>query len=422
MSISSVRSTIQEKNCNSINRLNQANFDFENEGGVDLSKLKDVYGNVAITSDIFEVSKKTYKFSHDKFNEIDSVDEHQLKKIEFYPTVVSVNKDNLQIWSTFFSAHAITIVVKKYIELKYLKLGPKVSQQLEEQLFGLAGVEQTSEITVLTERNSKFVLLTCHAIGKFINESAMTYNGSTFTFDFLPAQSRQQIFQFMGANPKFNSPLKVGPVNEQNILNNTSLIFVYCNIEQGSILEMRGEGEGCPGLGWGVGVPFIRISDTLWVLATPFTISKAKAKFVKVAQDGTVLWEKGENRTFTSDAIQTCVPQIEGAELPSVGIQGVQKVPLIIKFKADAQDKGEVMLRGEGEECELSWHKGMRLIPVGQELFVCEIASSFNEKIVCKVVKEYPENIVHWETSANRSFTLGQKPIVLDALNITFAP
>ncbi len=73
-------------------------------------------------------------------------------------------------------------------------------------------------------------------------------------------------------------------------------------------------------------------------------ISQAKAKLVKVTPNGTVVWEKGENRTFTGDAIQACIPQIEGSELPSEGKQEVQKEPLIIKFKADAQDNGKLML------------------------------------------------------------------------------
>ena len=202
--------------------------------------------------------------------------------------------------------------------------------------------------------------------------------------------------------------------------NSNSLIFVHCNIEPGSVLQMRG--EGCTGLSWGNGIAFTHVSGNLWALATDIDISQAKVKLVKVAPNGTVVWENGENRTFTSDAFQTCIPQIEGSELPSDGKQEVKKEPLIIKFKAEAQDNGKIMLRGEGGG--LTWHKGMPLISLGQDLWIAEIASTNNnnEKVTFKIVKEYPENKVLWETTENRSFTLGQKPVVLDAVNTTFAP
>ncbi len=65
----------------------------------------------------------------------------------------------------------------------------------------------------------------------------------------------------------------------------------------------------------------------------------------------------------------------------------------------------------------------MPLISLGQDLWACEITSEkASEKIEFKIVKEYPDSKVHWEASANRSFTTGQKPVVLDVVNTTFAP
>lgn len=415
--------SVQEKNLQTVSCLNKADFFLSNSMPEGMKATK-------IVKNFFGVSEKTYEFRDGKYNEVDSIAFSPFKTSEHSATdVIKCNK-KIFIVSSGFEKEKITLVVKKYFKLCYFEVKNK-TQNTQDRLLGFHSIEPTTDLSFLYEKNGDFRLLNAFSIKGLIDETNLSLSQSTFAIDFLPTPSREEMFKTMGANPKFNTPLNENansstkttkleiPVNDQQKqIDHSPLIFVQCNAEPGSVLQLRG--EGCSGLSWSDGIALTHIFGDLWALATDIDISQAKAKLVKVAPNGSVVWEKGENRTFTNDAIQACIPQIEGSELPSEGKQEVQKEPLIIKFKADSQDNGKLMLRGEGGG--LTWHTGMPLISLGHDLWACEIASSGNAKIEFKIVKEYPDSKVHWETTANRSFTTGQKPVVLDAVNTTFAP
>lgn len=353
-------------------------------------------------------------------------------KRPFMPLDLSHQKDH-NIWLIDSNGHIsdgkkiqekkLCVLIEKVITLSYLRI-PKINSvgglDLNNPQVFFRGSNAHSDVHMFHENELVFSY-------RIEGEDVRSFRGDSATFlmhvkDIDQKMNNDIVNRFIPESARNNNsnPVEFSLSSGNGKANSNSIVFVHCNIEPGSFLQMRG--EGCSGLSWSDGIAFTHVSGNLWALATDIDISQAKVKLVKVTQNGTVVWEKGENRTFTGDAIQACIPQIEGSELPSEGKQEVQKEPLIIKFKADAQDNGKLMLRGNGGG--LTWDKGMPLISLGQDLWVAEIASTNNnnEKVTFKIVKEYPENKVLWETTENRLFTIGQKTEVLDAVNTTFAP
>ncbi len=434
-----------------VDNLNSASFDLSvsNPTRPDMEELCKNYSlePQRIVKNRWDLPEKVYEYSNGKFvlTESNNFGIVGLKRISMDLLLEeSKNARPFLVSDAGFVGKKCGVVVKKNIKLNYIQFDPlQATSNGSSTLLGFVKAEEATEFKFLTEENKQIKIFNIVEFPGFVDETTMRLEHNTFTFSRLPSMSRDEIFKIMGASPKFSvtansennnnnnansdnnnvvssigkSEIPVNTISKQ--ANHASLIFVHCKVEPGSVLQLRG--EGCSALSWNEGINLTHVSGNLWALASGLDISTAKAKLVKVMPNNTVVWEKGENRTFTSDAIQACIPQIEGSELPSVGKQEVQKEPLIIKFKAEAQDNGKLMLRGEGGG--LTWHKGTPLISLGHDLWACEITSEkASEKIEFKIVKEYLDTKVLWETSANRSFTTGQKPVVLDAVNTKFAP
>lgn len=223
-------------------------------------------------------------------------------------------------------------------------------------------------------------------------------------------------FKFEKSNrPSFDELIKKLPIKatneevvETNIVasqalsiptqrNEGSVIFVNCDVGEDAIVGLRGEKEG---LSWGQNTMLTQISQSLWALPTNIDLSKVEGKFVRVPNQGEITWENipnGKNRKFSSAAIQTCTPEIDGCNINFEG-KGEAELKGHFVFKLNAHPQDNLVIRGEIK----NWGESFALKHLGNGMWFLELPITTDKnEIKFKILKGDS-----WEKGEDRVLSL----------------